>query len=84
MEAYNNINIRTLEYQNKVNKRISEEDYELREKILKLADEFSTSFELNEIHRRQNFKRKTCYLYYIFSVHARFKYQILMRKLDIM
>ena len=35
MEAYNNINIRTLEYRNKVNKGISEEDYKLREKILK-------------------------------------------------
>ena len=53
--AYNNINTRTLEYRNKVNKEILEEGYELREKILQLADEFSARFELNKLHRRQKF-----------------------------
>ena len=48
IEAYNNINIQTLWYQNKVSKEISEKGYEMREKILQLIDEFSTQFKSNE------------------------------------
>ena len=49
LEAYNNINKRTLEYRNKINNRISEEGYILYKRILQLEDEFSSKYEENRL-----------------------------------
>ena len=49
IEAYNNINKRTIAYRNKINKGISEEGYVLRERMLQLEDEFSVRYESNRL-----------------------------------
>ena len=43
--AYDNINKRTLEHRDKINKGISEEGYIMRENLLQLEDEFSAKYE---------------------------------------
>ena len=47
LEAYNNINKRTLEYRDKINKGISEEGYILRKRVLQLEDKFSANYKEN-------------------------------------
>ena len=49
LEAYNNINKRTLEYRNKINNGISEEGYILCERMLQLEDEFSSKYKENKL-----------------------------------
>ena len=49
IEAYNNINKRTLEYKNKIDNGISEEGYILRKRMLQLEDEFSSKYKENRL-----------------------------------
>ena len=59
IEAYNNINTRTIAYRNKIIKGISKEEYILRERMLQLKDEFKACYKLNKLETRGTNKKES-------------------------